>query len=223
MILWIALLILVVVTSYILALRSMKDFTVIPSFNKYGLFLIREKQGLNEQTLNFIYNELTRLNLSISFERLFKGKESALVVYGPRSLLTKLAGILNLLELEDYTGVSNESRVWEIGIKKSTSEVSDKTLPNLSSEEQLWWQVILWIGKDKLFRAQIRTVIVSFDSLKRKNLTQVLSSLPSPNLVKLPTAFSNTQLLDFYKKRSYQRLDKDSALDSKQIFRLLWL
>lgn len=114
MILWIVLFILVVALSYVLALKSMKDFVQTPE--EGSLYLIRNRHKLSE-ALHFIAAKLQTSNLSISFEKLIKGKKAALVVYGPKQILEKLIPVLDLLELEDYT-------------KKD--------------DEQIWIQLILW-------------------------------------------------------------------------------
>lgn len=219
-ILWIILFILVLLISYVLAARSMKDFTEVSSSENYGLFLIRNMQGLNEHLLNLIQQDLQQTNLAVSFEMLFKGQESALVVFGPRTVLTKFIKPLNLLELEDYTNLDGTSVAgWEIGIKNShqnDSQISSP-VPILEQHEHLWWQVIIWKGG-----SHIRCLIVSADGVKRKNLAQVLPHFPSSKLTKLPKAFSNDQVFEAYKKRSFQK-DHKTILSTKEILKSLWI
>lgn len=217
MILWIILFVLVLLISYVLALRSMRDFTEVPT---YGLFLIRNIQSLNEHLLNLIYQDLQQTNLAVSFERLFKGQESALVVFGPRTVLTKFIKPLNLLELEDYTNIDKDMVAgWEIGVKNSnqTNNQTSEPVPNLNQHEHFWWQVTLWRES-----THIRCLVVSADGAKRKNLAQVLPHFPSSRLTKLPKAFSNEQLFEAYKKRSFPK-DKKEIQDTKEILKLLWM
>lgn len=222
MLLWLLLLLLILAISFVLARLSMKDYTEIPpSGDSYGLYLIRQPARFDQNFLNQIQNELKKLSSIISFERLFKGKEAALVVFGPKKLLMKFSDMLNLLELEDYANVSEENgSVWEIGIKQNegSNEFSlDKSIHNLLEDEQLWWQLIL----SKAFKSQIRVVLVSKDPAKRQDISQVLN-LPA-NLLKLPKVYSTTQLLDFYQKRSFQINEDNPVLNPQQILKLLWI
>lgn len=231
MILWAILFILVLVISYILAAKSMRDFAEVPSIQEHGLFLIKKRTGLNQQLLQLIHQDLQKSRSIISFERLFKGSESALVVFGPKKLLSKYNSNLDLLELEDYTNV-DEGNVagWEISTRDSHKEdISQKetAAPLLNQEEQFWWQVILWVEKGKsqasgLFKTQVRCLVITPNEERKKNLTQILAELPE-NAVKLPKAFSNKQLLDLYIKRSYQKNYKKTYLSSKDILKFLWL
>lgn len=191
MILWIVLFILIVPLSYALALKSMKEFVQTPEVDT-SLYLIRNKHKFSE-ALRLILHELQSSNLSIAFERLFKGKRSALVVFGPKKLLEKSVPILDLLELEDYTNVDvNSISAWETGEKP-------KKLPELKDDEQMWWQLILW---GNLY-AQIRCILVS-------------QALPG-----LPKASSNGQLLDSYKKRSFKKEESQKSLNPEEIKEIL--
>lgn len=226
MILWFVLFALVVAISFVLAAKSMRDFTEIPPANQqYGLFLIRKMAGLSGQFIDSLHDDSLQTGLNIAFERLFKGNRCALVVFGPRKPLLKYQDSLDLLELEDYTNVSSEDTfVWEIGIK-STGEgqkVFDN-LPQFLETEQFWWQLVLWAGKSApQFHTQIRAVLISADLERRKDLTQKLQSVLSDKLIKLPKAFSNTQMLDFYKKRSFQKnAQKNPQLNSEEILQLI--
>ncbi len=168
----------------------MKDFILTPEENS-SLYLIRKAHKLSE-ALHLILPVLQDSSLGISFERLFKGKKSALVVFGPKKLLEKLKPVLDLLELEDYTNVD---------IKQvSAREGNPKAVPDLSDEEHFWLQLILW-GK---FHHQLRCILVSSDADKRKSL-----------LTNLPKAFSNEQILESYKKRSFHQPKADCLLDKK--------
>src|SRR3989338_11196841 len=100
MILWVVLFVLVVTISFVLAAKSMRDFTeVAHKGEEYSLFLIRQNTGLNVQLLNSIHDNLLSSGSIISFERLVKGQKSALAVFGPKKLLMSYKDFLNLLEL----------------------------------------------------------------------------------------------------------------------------
>lgn len=214
MILWVILFLLVVATSFVLAVKSMKDFTDIPQNAKqeYGLFLIRKIQGFNATLLSHLNEKLLESGSILSIERLFKGKKSALVVYGPRKILLSLNHVLDLLELEDYTDVNvGHISAWEIGIKDQSIEWMSgqnifANLPQFLDSEQFWWQLIL----NGSFNLQITAVLISADGQRRTGLTQSLQSLNLQVLIKLPKAFSNPQFLDFYQKRSLRGTNKQN-------------
>lgn len=225
MILWVVLFALVVAISFVLAARSMRDFTEIPTNEQYSLFLIRKTQGLSAELLNSIHESLLRSKSIISFERLFKGAKSALVVYGPTKLLSSYHELLNLLELEDYTNVDlNHISAWEVGIKgpASSFKIEQKVfnnLPQLSDTEQFWWQILISSG----LKVQIRAIVVTQDTEKRNSLTQTLHHLAPEKVVKLPKAFSNEQILEFYRTRSFKKDDKNPSLRTQDIVHLLSL
>ena len=176
MLLWALLLLLVLAISFVLAKLSMKDYTEIPSTKDFGLFLIKQPNNFNQEFLNLIRNDLQKLNSIISFERLFKGKEVALVVYGSKKMLSKYTNILGLLELEDYSKLGEKDLgVWEIGFKQLTMDNGQLTmgesLPQLLDNEQLWWQVII----ANSFKSQIKAAVVSEDPLKKQDLSKTLN------------------------------------------------
>ncbi len=220
MILWVVLFVLVIAISFVLAAQSMRDYSEIPEKGRdYGLFLIRNTQGLTEQVLSSIRSELSESKAIISFERLFKGKKSALVVFGPRQLVLNHKTSLDVLELEDYTSVDiTHISAWEVGVKKDT-EVSEKVFsnfPQLFEHEQFWWQVIL----SSPFKPQITGVLVTSDPNRKHTLTQSLQHM-SPQLHKLPKAFSNPQLLEFYEKRAARKDNRGHHLKEQEILRLV--
>lgn len=143
MLLWLALLIIIITTAFLLAFFSMRDFK--PSLNirknDFGLFLVRNKGQINMDFLNLVYDFLTRQDSIFSIERLVKGKESALVIFGSKAFLLPQVEKLGLLELEDYVDSGSKNRL---------------------DREQLWWQAVLqpFIAqkKEKMFRVQIRIV-----------------------------------------------------------------
>lgn len=117
MVLWIVLFILVLAISFILALKSMTDYQEVPKGDN-GLFLIRQTKQLKD---------LLDASTNIVLERLFKGKQAALVVFGPRQIVEKYKNHLDLVELEDYTNVDKDQVVaWEIGIKERLQVTGDR-------------------------------------------------------------------------------------------------
>ena len=93
MILLAFLFILIIAISFWLSWYSMKDFREKPSTKiEYSLFLIKKPHNLNKQMLQVIFEDLSKLKALISFEKLFKGRAGAQVIYGPKIILTKFAG-----------------------------------------------------------------------------------------------------------------------------------
>lgn len=207
MTLWFILFGLVVAVSFVLALRSMADFEENPQEKKdaYGLFLIRNPSALNLSLLDSIHEQILRKGLIISFERLIKGRESALVIFGPKEVLSHFANVLNLLELEDYTqNTHDQIFAWEMGFKnpdKDVIENSFESFPALEKDEQFWWQIVLLAKKDRedrYFESQIRVVVCGKPASNLQNLNM-------GGLIKVPKPFTSLQILEFYRKRSFFR------------------
>lgn len=193
MIVWLILFLLVIGISFLLSLRSMKDFAEIPQKSKleYSLYLIRKSSNLSVALLQSIHDDLTKKGLVVSLERLFKGSESALCIFGPQKILSNYLDRLDLMELLDYTANFNteNTTVWEVDFKRIDNPFSN--LPQLGPDEKFCWQVLL-SGK----HVQIRAAVFSNDPKRRKEL--VFSKLPRP--------FSNDVLLELYKQRSMDKV-----------------
>lgn len=97
MILWIILFILVLLISYILAARSMRNFTPVSSPSEYGLYLIQNVR--NVQQLNLMVEHLHQSGLAVSLERIFQKGKSVLIVFAPRKILAKFIKPLQMVEL----------------------------------------------------------------------------------------------------------------------------
>jgi len=233
MILWIVLFLLVVGISFILALQSMRDYQEIPRKSKvdYGLFLIRQPEKFDVNLLDSIRRQMLAENLLVSIERLFKGSQSALTIFGPRNIVSSYSSQLSLLELEDYAaGLNAEGiSIWEVGLKK-TGKFNPINLNNifndlsqLGEEEQFFWQVVLATRKDEEnpFQAQIRAVVYSKDQTRRKTLSFDLQTIASGELTKVPRPFSTQQMLDSFKQRSLSKDSKGPIISAEGALRLL--
>lgn len=221
MILWLILFILVIVLSFILAAKSMWDFQEIPSQEKYSLFLIRKPQNLNKELLSSLHDNFLKSGWFLSFERLFKGNKSALVVFGPSGIL-KTYPSLDLLELEDYTAVNAEEvSAWEVGRGKGEpfdgvypersrgaggKDIFVK-LPQLAQSEQFWWQVVV----SDQFRVQIRAVAVSTDSVKRASIGDILQ---------LASSAQSAQIIEIYQKRIFRKDENNPRLTAEEVLKL---
>lgn len=214
---------LVVVVSFFLAYRSMRDYKeeVGESDKEYSLFLIRNTQNLTQSFLQSI-KDLLKSGKIISFERLFKGTNSALVVFGPKKILLTHASNLGLVELEDYTKDKDPIGVFEMG-SKDLSRLSESVFtnfPKLSEDEQIFWQVSLK-PEEVNFMGQIRVVILSSE-IRRKQITNALQNLRPDTLIKVPRPYSKQNLFQFYKSRS---VDSKASLkvNFKQLLNLIKL
>lgn len=234
MILWLALFLLVVGISLLLAFRSMKDFKESPQDQKkeYGLFLIRQTQEFNSPFLETIKELMFKDKLIVSIERLFKGQQAALTIYGPKDLLNQFTQRLNLLELEDYTSNLNseDTSVWELGIKGAQKFEEDQVsnifqdLPTIEPEDQFFWQVVLEAVKssDSLaFDSQIRAALFVKDPIRRKSLLSVFHGLKIGGLIKVPKPFGASQMLNFFKTRTLSKDSRSPVLDSDDVIRFL--
>lgn len=225
MILWLILFLIIVGISFILAFWSMRDYQEIPQQSKaeYGLFLIRRTDNLNFEILDVFRRSMLDRGFIISMERLFKGKQAALAIFGPKKILEQYSQQLNLLELEDYALnlVSENIIIWEVGVKGSTDNIF-KNLPELTHEDQFFWQVILArAGDDLSFQTQIRAAVYSKDPLRRKALASMLQNLNIGELIKIPRPFSQEQMMNFYKLRSLDKASNGPVLVSKGVMCLL--
>lgn len=214
---------LIVLISALLAYLSMKDFKVTPGDfgGDLGLFLIRKPKALTSHVLASLGQMIAKEDLIISLERLFKGGESALVLYGPKKILSSFGGTLDLLELEDYAQADKDAHGWEIGVRKGEQPVSSSLFyhfPKLNRQEQVWYQLVLRPKNGKKgFRCQIRAAVLSEDRKRAEELYEAL--LPKGgNFSKIPKSFSNSQIMDFYKKRSMGQ--SDFVLSSDAIIKL---
>ncbi len=234
MILWLILFFLIIGISFVLAMRSMKDFEEISVKPKtdYGLFLVRRKEGLDVDTLDSLGKFLFDDGLKISLERLIKDQKAALTIFGPKDILDKFNEKLNLLELEDYMqGLdSRDVAIWEVGLKNTKNLSLDskneifENLSYLDKEDQFFWQVVLGPKKEGgslVFKTQIRAVTFAKDPERRKMIVEIFQNLKFGELTKIPRLFSSLQMLDFYGLRSLTKDSSGPVLNSKGIMHLL--
>lgn len=217
-IIWIVLFSVIILISFILALRSMRDYHEIPVHSKtaYSLYLIKNEANLTKDLLTRINSIIDQKRLVISFERLCKGSKKALVVYGPISILKTFFEELNLMELENYTLNDNEGQsklCWEISSKnfQGRSEESVgfyKALEDLNDGEQFWWQLVLQPlcekkGLSLMFKVMIRAVVITDSDEKNQKIKQSLDQvIKESELSVLPQVYSSKQIFEFYQQRS---------------------
>lgn len=169
---------------------------ISPHLNK-SLYLVRNQALINEVFANKLYEELTANKTYISLERLFKGDKEALVIFGPQEILKKFPE-LNLLELEDYTEVPEDTiNLWEMMIK----DKQGSSLSPLGVDEQFWFQMVIQAQKGKNFKVFFRAAAVCPDERKRNKLTSSLKE-GIGTFVFLPRPLSSEKMLVLYKSRA---------------------
>lgn len=203
MIFIILLFVLVIIISFLLAFLSMKDYKhTIDKKGDYTPFLIRNTQNLSAGVLDSLHQSAKISDSIISFERLFKDGQSALVVFGMRSILSQFPQ-LNLLELEEYSHVpKNDISIWEISIKKDPTITFTNifvNLPKLSEPEHFWFQLVSKPTEGGLFNCQIRIAAFLINSLRRKEILETVTKEP---FVKIPRPYTAEKMLKFYQDRS---------------------
>lgn len=229
MIIWIIIFAVIIFVSFILALRSMKDYHEIPVHSKtaYSLYLIKDEVKLTVDLLTRINSIIDQKRLVISFERLCKGSKKALVVYGPVAILKTFFEELNLMELEDYAldNIETQPRLsWEISSNNFQGHPEKcvgfyDALKDLKDEEQFWWQLVLQPQCEKrgislMFKAMIRVVVISASDEKNKEIKQTLDKIiKDSELLALPQVYSSAQIFKFYQQRSISQtlLTKDEG------------
>lgn len=161
MIFWIILFLLVVFASIILAVQSLKE---APRIDYYGLFLIRQRARVNLEFLNNLYN-LMLSGQVLSLEKLFKGEKSALVIWAPKSIVSKLS--IDLLELDDYTKADQNN----VSSRSVTfPKILRITPPVLKKDEQFWIQLVFKKAAGKSYQSLLNTNSSSFEIALKKQL-----------------------------------------------------
>lgn len=191
----------------------MRDFLIKPEGKSmFGVYLVRNISNFNINSLNLILDSFLEKGL-ISFERLFKDGETALVIFGPNSLLKYKD--LNLLELEDYTSLDlTKLSIFEAHLKSAKN--LKEHLPILLKDERIWIQLVCKNRKSQI-DCQIRIVIYSENRLKE--LTEQFQANFKDILIKVPRPYSKSQLFEFYKERAFIKGDM-SKLSSENILNL---
>lgn len=221
MLIWIALFLVVLVISFILAFQSMGSYyeRAANFSTEYSLFLIGKPEDLSVKLLGELHDASLKNNLIISFERLFRGQRRALVVFGPTFILRPFSDILGLSELEDYSRKVDADKgvipagllTWEVGIKSSASpslviKSLKSYIPPLEENEEFWWQLVIQpAGRHGImsFQAIIRAVLISTDLKRARDLQKDLLEIGGDvGLTQLPQAHSTQHMLKFYQDRA---------------------
>jgi len=167
---WLVGLTIVIALSFYLASRSMKDFKETPKKDiNFTLFYVKNAFKLDSNIINKIHNLLLPSGAICSFEKLIKGQEAALIIYGPAQIKAQLPE-LELVELEDYLATPpkegesqipdpkkfelNKSFAWTLSSKnndKKKLEVKSDFLKllELNDDQKFCWQIVCHPVKTK--------------------------------------------------------------------------
>lgn len=232
MIFWVLLFILVVLISLLLAMRSMRNFREVPQAQEkdYGLFLIRKTINITLDLLDQLHSLIRREGFIVSFERLFKGNESTLVLFAPRRIAQDYLDLLDLIEIEDYTDVPKEGILgFEMGTKKSDHKKNKNlqnffaNFPKLEDSETVWWQLIIMAKKERFFEVLPRVIIKGRDLIRAAEIEKKLHHLAGGFLIKIPKPYSKGQILQFYKQRNFGKDMHNPTITSNEILNLIKL
>lgn len=207
---WIILFTIIIILSFFLAFRSMRTFEDIPPQIYYGLFLVRQPDEFNLDILKKICQLAKEKKWIISFEKLVKGEEQALIIYGPTAL-SSLFPDLGLLELEDYVRPEHISGWVAVPAHPQQSrEVKgqiDLNLPNLDSEQQVFLQIVSvpQAGQEVKFDSSIRIVVVEKDPSLRVALAKKINQLfiQGAGLKRQSAGQSMQALYEAFKNRAF--------------------
>lgn len=232
MIFWVLLFILVVLISFFLAMQSMRNFREVPQAQEkdYGLFLIRKTINITTDFLDQLHTQILKEGFIVSFERLFKGSESTLVLFVPRKIAQNYLTSLDLIEIEDYTDVPKEDILgFEMGTKSSGNK-NNKNLqnffgnfPKLADDETVWWQLIIMAKKESFFEVCPRVIVKGRDLIRAAEIENKLHHLAGGFLIKIPKPYSIGQILQFYKQRNIGKDLHNPTFTSNEVLNLIRL
>lgn len=225
MIFWVILFIFVILVSFLLAIRSMRDFHEIPQVlgTDYATFLIRKTVNVTSDFLNRLHSLMLKEGLLVSFERLFKGSESSLLIFAPRKIIQNFSEELDLIEIENYTNISPaQISGFEMGTRGSRATLENffKDFPKLKETEAVWWQLNLKADKESMFVTLPRVIIVSNTALE---ISKELQHLAAGFLTKIPKPYTKEQILQFYKRRNFSQDSYTPSLTPSEVRHLIVL
>ena len=236
---WIIIILGIIVVSFFLALRSMKNYQEVPTTKfPYGVFLIRnESLVLENETLNELYKFCLESNAIIALERLWKGSQKAMVLFAPQNI-GQFMPDLELLEIEDYVekeakGHQKKASVDEVIVwSYDPKNENDLSIPetflkdlNIEPEQNVFWQIVLnATKKENHFQLNSRVMVVESDVHKRIELAKKIDQYISGNLglKKKESKDTISILFDNYKKRVLVPAEVEGFILSTQTIKKLF-
>lgn len=243
---WIILFFIIILVSAVLAFRSMRDYEEFPdSIASNTLFYIANPQKFNEISLEKLHDFFLTRKQFFSLERLNKGQERALVIFGPGEL-PEILPELNLIEIEDYVsdaGISagrldsdktvsvDDSLTWLLepkSVSKKLLHVGNEIKEIQLAQNQKFFMQIVCLGENiggkKDFQISLRVMVVDQDSIEKvllaKKVSEVLET--ATGLKKHEDNFPESKKFDSYKQRSLIPKEVSAfPLNTQEIFALL--
>lgn len=249
MIIFILTLVFIGVISFILAWRSMGGFEEEPKNSKsYSMYWVKNISLFNSQTVHKLYDCVNSVHGVCSFERLFKGNQSALVLFAPSQIVSCVPE-LELVEIEDYlqpihmkmSSQPTTTKIhvntvlgWGVDITNQTNKTTGFIWQNMPLEEgqQLFWQIVALPLKSRKesrnapprFQVTLRCLVVDPKPQDRINLAKRIDAYLGQYLGvrKECTRLSTRAIFESFIKRSFfPKQVKPSLVDSLQIVHLL--
>jgi hypothetical protein len=224
-----AVIIFVAAIAFFITKFSMRNFVRISGKDvPSSLFLISDASLMTNEVMEELIDFCLKEQSPVSFERLYKGEQSALAIFGPDSLVSKFPQ-LGLVELEDYIGeaaaalTKNTCLVWDI--TPFTAKFSGNFLQDLGLEEndRFCLQMVCLAKKTKqtaLFLTNIRCLVASNSPHDRVNLAKKIQTLI---LSEAKTKGKNPEVsphqFELYTKRSF--IDKGKRVETARVLQLL--
>lgn len=243
---WVAAFFIIILVSAVLAFRSMKDYEEFPeSLSLNAVFFLGNPQAFTAEALNRLHRLLLENKNFFSLERLIKGKERALVIFGPREL-PNLFPELNLVELEDYLGEinpgiessnlekkvdANQSITWLIEPKNNIKREMHVGLQlkelNITPQQKVFIQIVGEPTGEKdetYFQSTLRVMVADSDPIERVNLAKIvnLAFQDATGLNKRSDSFPEVKKFESFKQRTHIPKEvADFKLTSREIFDIL--
>lgn len=209
----------IILISFWLAYRSMKDYREHPPKKvEYGTFLVRTPHNFKPQILEFIASQAKLSKSLFSVEYLQKGSQKALILYIPKSLFSKLP-MLHLLEIEDHLDkVKNENSAQEFHLASPASslEVHSQVFSQikLAPQDLFCFQVACQVihpssnlasklQKNILLQIHPKAVLYSKSPMRSKMLSEINQLIEkSTNIKKSVNPHSSGQIHAHAQKRN---------------------
>ncbi len=245
---WVLLFVIIIAASAFLAFRSMRNYQEMPHPERgYSLFLIRNKNEFNLDLLNKLHYLFQSTDSFFSLERLFKGTQSALLIYGPKSTLVTVPQ-LNLLELEDYLDNElgeepfsnlqkkiNKNQSYTLTVEPKNNPKKHLNVKNgflklleLFPDQYFFWQLVCFPvkGEGSRFQVTVRAIVADSDLHRRVELVKKMTAhmteftgLSVDNKNQTPSA-----LYDSFRNRTLIPKEVSAfVLDSQEVINLLSL
>lgn len=237
---WVILFIIVVFVSLVLAYRSMKGYQDVSiSSLPAGLFLIRNPQFLTPQVVVKIYALSLESYAILSFERLLRGGEKALVIYGPKVLQSRFPE-LNLLELEEYLSLDqslsqpkkigvNDTIAWVLKFKDNVkgASITNTFLKDftIGENQSFFLQIVsLAIKEINKFQVTLRVIASDKDPNFRTSLAKKINQLidEKSDLIQMERTETTSKVFSDFQKRALVPAEVSKfTLTSDEIITLL--